>query len=56
MNDLIFYNYPKSGAKSPSRLVKDWQILAGRAREGQRPSRMQSIMTSIQPNYEKFYT
>ena len=26
--------------QSPRHLVKDWQILAGRAREGQRASRM----------------
>ncbi|EDM27983.1 hypothetical protein LNTAR_01240 [Lentisphaera araneosa HTCC2155] len=34
----------KAEPNLPSCLVKDWQILAGRAREGQRPSRMGRIM------------
>jgi hypothetical protein len=39
----------------PDRLVKDWKILTGRAREGQSPSRMGRSMPFIVGNRKKLF-
>ena len=51
-NGLSKIRLPIKRGKAPNRLVKDWQTLTGRVREGQRPARTGRIMPFIVGNRE----